>query len=137
MNFADALVGVLAQRLMRTLCGNCKQPVKPDDEYLEKLVHFYGEDYIDELGYDFKTHEVMEARGCEKCNETGYRGRVGIHELMEGTPELKKLVAKAATVAEIKKQAQEDGMRTLMQDGVWKVFEGVSDLSQLRRVQAH
>ena len=137
MNFADALVGVLAQRLMRTLCGNCKQPVKPDKEYLEKLVHFYGEDFIDELGYDLETHEIMEARGCDKCNETGYRGRVGIHELMEATPALKKLVAKASPVAELKAQAVEDGMRTLMQDGIWKIFEGVSDLTQLRRVQAH
>ncbi|WDE98008.1 GspE/PulE family protein [Lentisphaera profundi] len=137
MNFADALVGVLAQRLMRTLCGKCKQPVKPEKDDLDKLIHFYGEEFVDELGYDFDTHEIMEARGCDKCGETGYKGRVGIHELMEATPEMKKLVAKASPVALLKEQAVKDGMRTLMQDGVWKIFEGVSDLAQLRRVQAH
>jgi type II secretory ATPase GspE/PulE/Tfp pilus assembly ATPase PilB-like protein len=137
MNFADALIGVLAQRLVRTLCGKCKKPYKPEKEELDKLVHFYGEDIVDELELDLENLELMGPNGCEKCSDTGYRGRMGIHELLEGTEEIKKLVAKAAPVPEIKALALEQGMRTLGQDGIWKILVGMTDLIQLRRVQSH
>ena len=137
MNFADALIGVLAQRLVRTLCAKCKKPYKPEKEELDKLIHFYGEDIVDELGFNLDTLELMAPKGCEKCGDTGYRGRCGIHELLSGTEEMKKLVAKAAPVPDIKALAIKQGMRTLGQDGIWKILMGATDLMQLRRVQSH
>lgn len=134
MNFADALVGVLAQRLMRTLCKDCKESYKATEDDIERLTHYYGAEYIDELGVNWDEHELYRPTGCEKCGQSGYRGRVGIHELMEATPKLKQLVAKAAEVPELKAQALEDGMRTLIQDGVAKIINGLTDISQLKRV---
>ncbi|MCH2204280.1 MAG: GspE/PulE family protein [Lentisphaerales bacterium] len=133
MNFADALVGIVAQRLIRTLC-KCKQPYRPDQEEIDKLVHFYGEEYIDELNLNFDELELYKPNGCDKCGHTGYKGRMGIHEALDGTAAMKKLVAKAATVPEIRDQAVKDGMRTLQQDGIAKIFMGHTDLVQVRKV---
>ncbi|MGD9284396.1 MAG: pilus assembly protein, partial [Desulfobacterales bacterium] len=72
--------------------------------------------------------------GCEKCNGSGYKGRMGIHELIEGTSEIKILIKKQATSQDLAKQAVKDGMTTLKQDGVHKVFEGITDMREVRRV---
>jgi type II secretory ATPase GspE/PulE/Tfp pilus assembly ATPase PilB-like protein len=133
MNFADALVGIVAQRLIRTLC-KCKQPYKAEQEEIDKLVHFYGEDLVSELNLDFDTLELYKPNGCDKCGHTGYKGRMGIHEALDGTAAMKKLVARAATVPEIRDQAVKDGMRTLQQDGIAKIFMGHTDLVQVRKV---
>jgi type II secretory ATPase GspE/PulE/Tfp pilus assembly ATPase PilB-like protein len=134
MNFADALLGVLAQRLMRTLCGNCKQPYPPDTHEIQQLMHAYGEAQFAELGVDPGTLQLYKAVGCDKCGTTGYRGRTGIHELLKSTPAMRELIFNKASVAEIRELAIKEGMRTLMQDGVWKIVQGQSDLSQLFRV---
>ena len=134
MNFADALVGILAQRLMRTLCKDCKEPYKPEQDEIDRLKHYYGEEWFDELNINWDEHEIYRAVGCEKCGHTGYRGRVGIHELLEATEPMKKLVAKAAEVPELREQAMKDGMRTLIQDGVAKILMGMTDITQLKRV---
>ena len=137
MNFADALVGIVAQRLMRTLCGTCKEPYKPSQEEIDRLIHLYGEEYFPELNIDLDELQLYKPGACEKCGGTGYRGRCGIHEVLEGTVDMKKLIAKSAVVAEIRKLSMREGMRTLQQDGVAKVFKGMSDLEQLRRVTTH
>jgi type II secretory ATPase GspE/PulE/Tfp pilus assembly ATPase PilB-like protein len=134
MNFADALVGVVAQRLIRTLCGKCKQPYKPDQEEIDKLVHFYGKEEISELNLNMDELELNKPGGCEKCGHTGYKGRMGIHEVLVGTEAVKKLVAKCAPVPDIKAQGVADGMRTLQQDGIAKIFSGHTDLVQVRKV---
>jgi type II secretory ATPase GspE/PulE/Tfp pilus assembly ATPase PilB-like protein len=134
MNFADALVGVVAQRLVRTLCGKCKQAYKPDKEEIDKLRHFYGEEMSDTLNINWDELELYKPSGCEKCGHTGYRGRMGIHEVLMGTGAVKKLVARAATVPEIRDQGIADGMRTLQQDGIEKIFAGHTDLVQVRKV---
>ncbi|MCM8536582.1 MAG: GspE/PulE family protein, partial [Lentisphaeraceae bacterium] len=134
MNFADALVGIVAQRLIRTLCGKCKQAYKPDQEEIDKLVHFYGAEYMGDLGLDMDNLELYKPTGCDKCGHTGYRGRMGIHEVLNGTAAMKKLVAKSAPVPEIRDQAIKDNMRTLQQDGIAKIFAGHTDLVQVRRV---
>jgi type II secretory ATPase GspE/PulE/Tfp pilus assembly ATPase PilB-like protein len=72
--------------------------------------------------------------GCESCSGTGYRGRMGIHELMEGTPEVKLMIKKQANTEELFKTAMQQGMSTLKQDGIMKVFKGVTDISEVRRV---
>ncbi|KJU87669.1 general secretion pathway protein E [Candidatus Magnetobacterium bavaricum] len=134
-NFADALLGVLAQRLVRTLCKDCKQPYHPDKEEFEELVDAYGSQYFPELGvmYDDK-FTLYKAKGCDKCNNTGYRGRAGIHELLVGTNPIKKLIQKKALMELIRDQAIADGMKTLFQDGVDKVIQGLTDVKQVRRV---
>ena len=140
LNFADCLVGVVAQRLVRTLCPKCKVPHKPNEELMHRLKHFYGEEYYPELKIDEETIELRKMGDkptCDKCLGTGTRGRVGIHEVLKGTTEMKKLVAKRAPVAPIRDQAIADGMRTLMQDGIWKIFKGSIDFEQLQRVCHH
>jgi type II secretory ATPase GspE/PulE/Tfp pilus assembly ATPase PilB-like protein len=76
----------------------------------------------------------MRAVGCPECAGTGYRGRMGLHELLVGTDQIKRLIQKASPVEEIRKQAQSDGMTTLMQDGIIKVIQGHTDFQQVRAV---
>jgi len=138
VNFSDALLGVLAQRLMRTLCGKCKQPYKPDQKELDHLIDSYGRDMIegDMPNIDFKNVELMGANpdGCDECGGTGYKGRTGIHELLTGTPTLQGMIYKKAELDDIRKQALKDGMRTMKQDGIFKIFQGLTDYQQLLRV---
>jgi len=135
-NFADALRGILAQRLVRTLCSDCKEKIEGSEKEFEELRRLYGHDYFDELNLDLKNFHLHRPVGCAKCSHTGYRGRTGIHELLEGTDEVKKLIAMKKSVEEIKKQAMKDGLRTLLQDGVTKILKGDTDLIQLHRVTA-
>jgi type II secretory ATPase GspE/PulE/Tfp pilus assembly ATPase PilB-like protein len=135
-NFADAVLCILAQRLVRTLCKDCKEAYHPtQDEYLE-LVREYGEDQFNKnmnIPYtDGLT--INKAKGCSLCGNTGYRGRMGLHELLMGTEEVKKLIQTSARMEEIRDQAIKDGMTTLKQDGIEKIFTGNCDLLQVRKV---
>ncbi|HUU49498.1 MAG TPA: GspE/PulE family protein [Nitrospinota bacterium] len=135
LNFADALLGILAQRLIRTLCIKCKGSYHPTKEEFESLVDAYGKEFFPELKTAYNDKFMLfRAKGCEFCNQTGYRGRAGIHELLIGTKRLKNLIQSKATMEEIKGQAIKDGMRTLYQDGITKVLKGISDLRQVRSV---
>jgi type II secretory ATPase GspE/PulE/Tfp pilus assembly ATPase PilB-like protein len=134
VNFSDALLGVLAQRLMRTLCSKCKQPYKPDEKELNHLVDSYGRDQFMELGYDLENVELNGPVGCGVCGGTGYKGRTGIHELLIGTNELQALIYKRADLDTIRHQALNDGMLTMKQDAIEKIFQGISDYLQLLRV---
>jgi len=136
LNFADALLGVLAQRLVRTLCDSCKEPYQGTDEEIDQLVKMYGEEFFPELEMKREEITLYKPVGCGKCQKTGYRGRTGIHELLVATPAMKKLIARSAPVNEIRDLALKESMRTLMQDGVWKILKGQTDLAQLRRVTA-
>ena len=98
------------------------------------MIHLYGEEVWDELGYDRDDIELYRPIGCEKCGDTGYKGRTGVHEILPGTAEMKKLVANAAAVPDIRAQAVSDGMRTLSQDAIAKVFKGQMDLKMARKV---
>jgi type II secretory ATPase GspE/PulE/Tfp pilus assembly ATPase PilB-like protein len=137
MDFADALLGVLAQRLVRTLCKDCKEPYKPTEKDIEHLSHTYNNDErFRQLLPDPGAAQLYRPKGCSKCGNTGYRGRTGIHELLVATPEMKKLIASSATIAEIRELAMQQGMTTLLQDGVAKVLNGQTTLDQLRKVTA-
>ena len=136
VNFSDALLGVLAQRLMRTLCSECKESYKPDEKELNHLVQQYGEEHFQELGIDLQQVELKRAVGCEKCGDTGYRGRTGVHELLVGTHELQSMIYKKASLDDLREQAIKDGMRTLKQDGIEKIFMGLTDYEQLLRIIA-
>ena len=133
-NFADALLGVLAQRLVRTLCENCKEKYHPDRQEYDALTRAYVGDF-NSLGFQYNDDLYLyRAKGCDKCGNTGYRGRSGLHELITGTDEIKSLIQGRAKMEEIRAQAMKDGMTTLMQDGIRKVFLGQTDITQVRRV---
>ncbi len=86
--------------------------------------------------FDLSKHELMRAVGCDECGDTGYKGRTGIHELLEGTHELQAMIYKKAELDEIRAQALRDGMRTMKQDGIFKIMNGFTDYQQLLRVVA-
>ena len=134
ISFSDALLGVLAQRLVRTLCGDCKQKYKPDEDEFNLLKRYYGEKRFEELGLIREGVELYKAVGCDKCGGSGYRGRTGVHELLVATPAMKELVYRRATASEIKDMATSEGMRTLMQDSIVKLLKGQTDIDQVRRV---
>jgi len=135
-NFADAVNCVLAQRLGHTLCPDCKTTYHPTQAQYDELLREYGTEafnanvkiaYSDEL-------ELSKAVGCEVCNNSGYRSRMALHELLMGTNEIKMLIQSKARVEEIRTQAIADGMTTLKQDGIEKIFAGDLDLMQVRKV---
>ena len=154
-NFADALLGILAQRLAKRLCAKCKEPHPATDEEVNmlleeyslelmnteswnkdpkgeraKVLEFWGKEFGDQNG-----HLVLHtAKGCDTCGGTGYKGRVGLHELMIGTDRVKKNIQEHARVAQMFATALEEGMRTLKQDGIEKVLQGITDIQQVRAV---
>jgi type II secretory ATPase GspE/PulE/Tfp pilus assembly ATPase PilB-like protein len=135
-NFADAILCIMAQRLVRTLCPDCKKEYNPSKEEYSELMREYGEEEFEQILNIPYSSELKLYRpvGCDLCGNTGYRGRMGIHELLTGTDEMKKLVQRRAQMEEIRVQAVKDGMATLKQDGIEKVFKGTTDLLQVRKV---
>lgn len=133
-SFSDALLGVLAQRLVRTLCERCKEPYAPDEGEVKTLERFYGEKHFDELGVQAGVSTFFRPTGCKACGGTGYRGRTGIHELLQVTPEMRSLIYRKGTVGEIRDLALSQGMRTLMQDGIAKLVNGMTDLENVRKI---
>jgi type II secretory ATPase GspE/PulE/Tfp pilus assembly ATPase PilB-like protein len=135
-NFADSLLGVLAQRLVRTLCPKCKVAFTPESKELEELVHAYGgEEAFRGLGLPpAKELKLYRGMGCDQCNASGYRGRMGIHELLVNTEAIKEVIQRRGRVEEIRQIAMKEGMTTLLQDGIGKVFQGLTDFKQVRAV---
>jgi type II secretory ATPase GspE/PulE/Tfp pilus assembly ATPase PilB-like protein len=134
-NFADAILGIMAQRLVRTLCKKCKQPYNPSQAEFDELVRNYGSEEFEKTGIRYSSDLTLyRANGCPDCNNSGYLGRMGLHELLMGTDEIKKLIQIKASMDQIRDQAVKDGMTTLKQDGVEKVFAGSTDLLQVRKV---
>ncbi len=134
-NFADALLGILAQRLVRTLCAACKEEYNPTAEEFAELVREYGAEHWDRVGVAYSPQlKLYRPKGCPKCGGSGYKGRMGIHELLVGSDEMKRLIQKRATVEEMRNQAVAEGMTTLLQDGIIKVLRGHTDFQQVRAV---
>lgn len=135
-NFADAILCILAQRLVSTLCKACKEPHHPSREEYDELVREYGpEDFEKDLNIPYTDDlTINKANGCDKCHNTGYKGRMSIHELLMGTDEAKRLIQNSERMEVIKAQALADGMTTLKQDGIGKIFDGNCDLLQVRKV---
>jgi len=152
-NFADALLGILAQRLAKKLC-DCKEAYPQSNqevkdflkEYSEELRHTEGwkadpggeaqqllDDWMSRYDKDGPL-TLYRAKGCDKCNQTGYKGRIGLHELMIADDAAKKLIQERARVAELFSSAVNSGMRTLKMDGMEKVLMGLTDLKMIRSV---
>jgi type II secretory ATPase GspE/PulE/Tfp pilus assembly ATPase PilB-like protein len=135
LNFSDAFLVVLAQRLLRRLCKSCRREYTPSREEFEELVNDYGPDEFEATGIQYSSDLRLYAPvGCEQCNGTGYKGRMGIHELMDGSSEIKRMIKKQSSAEELFRQAKKEGMTTLMQDGIVKVFKGLTDIAEVRRV---
>ncbi len=154
-NFADALLGILAQRLAKRLCADCKKPHTATDDEIKSMLAEYSIELANtvtwkndaaaasnELLADWKkmfadkdgNFTLYTPVGCEKCTGTGYRGRVGLHELLIGTDPVKKAIQEHARVAELLAIALDEGMHTLKQDGMEKVLQGITDMHQVRAV---
>jgi type II secretory ATPase GspE/PulE/Tfp pilus assembly ATPase PilB-like protein len=135
-HFADVFLGVLAQRLARRLCDHCKEPYPPDKEEYDALVEAYGAEYYqkDLLPEFNKNLRFMRESSCEKCGNTGFLGRMGLHELLIGSPEIKNAIRHRATSDELKEIAISKGMRTLTMDGIYKMIAGHTDMNQVSRV---
>ncbi len=132
--FADALLGVLAQRLARRICADCKTPYEASAEEVATVLRLYGEQAeADGIGGDGPM-TLFQGAGCEACGGTGYRGRVGVHELLINDDEVRRRIQKSGTVTEIRAAAVAAGMRTLIQDGLWKALQGLTDLRQVQAV---
>ncbi len=135
LNFSDSMLGVLAQRLIRRLCPKCKKEYHPSREEFEEIAAEYGREAFGQSNITY-TPDLTLYRPwkCDACSGTGYKGRMGIHELLEGTPEIKKLIKIKATSEDLLKTGASQGMTTLKQDGIMKVFSGLTDVSEVRRV---
>ena len=140
-NFADALIGILAQRLAKSLCSKCKEAYEPTETGLQML----AEEYVLNTAFDASVvlknwqassnkPTLHKAKGCKACNDTGYSGRVGLYELMTVNPSIKLLIHSRAVVSDITEEALKNGMKTLKQDGITKVLAGQTDLAQVRAV---
>lgn len=129
INFSDACTGILAQRLVRRLCTHCKESYEARSEEIAYIKRQYGEAYYNELKIA-EPLQLYRASGCSECNEDGYKGRIGIHELLPMSVSIRSMIYKQTSIKEIKEQALEDGMRTLSQDAIVKMLEGKIDIHQ-------
>ncbi len=125
---SSSLIAVVAQRLVRKLCPVCKSPeVYTREEILSKIPDFPVEDGAD-------SYTIYQSKGCISCNNTGYKGRKGVYEILRTSDELRVLILNAAPVGEIQRVAVEQGMKTLRQDGLEKVKDGTTSMEELLRV---
>jgi len=134
-NFADAILGVLAQRLCKRLCIHCKEAYQPTPQEYDELVQGYGVSGWDPLDVTYaKNSTLHREKGCEACNGTGFKGRVPLHELLRGSEDVKTLIQSKARLAGLRELAMKEGMVTLIQDGIQKTLQGLTTYRQVRAV---
>ena len=121
----SAVRAVIAQRLIRALCSDCKEQYMPDETTLKRLG-------LKEV--EFGQKKIFRAKGCSKCFNTGYRGRVPIFEILIVDDKIKSLIRKTSDSIQIHKLAVNRGMKTLLQNGMDKVFQGISSIEEILRV---
>ncbi|KPJ69876.1 type II secretion system protein E [candidate division WOR-1 bacterium DG_54_3] len=120
---ASSVAAAIAQRLVRTICSRCKIPFTPPKEVLEKVALDTGKEYT-----------FYQGKGCKNCRGTGYKGRTGIFEILLVDDKIRELILKKAPAIEIKQAAVQAGMKTLRDDGILKVIEGITSLDEVMRV---
>ena len=131
-NFADALLGIVSQRLVRTLCDKCKKSYHPPTLAYNHLKKLYGPNFDKVVNVPYTDDLLLyQAVGCEACNNTGYKGRMGLFELLVNSRSLKRSIIERASVAKIRKLAIREGMTTLMQEGIQGIFKGHTDPKQV------
>jgi len=133
--FADSLLCVLSQRLVRTLCPRCREAYHPERREYEELLKHYGDRFLSDLKIDNDAKFMLyRARGCRECNKTGYRGRMAIFELLMISDTIKQMIISRKSIPALRKTAMAEGMRTLLQDGVLKIIHGCTDLTEVLSV---
>lgn len=131
--FADSFLFIMAQKLVPSLCGSCKEDYHPSQEEFDMLEKFYGSSNFADLGFQYNNNLTLKkAVGCKQCIFTGYSGEIALQEVLERTPELNRLIAQKASIDEIHNQALEDGMITLNQDGIYKIINGDCDFKKIQ-----
>ena len=144
-NFADALLGVLGERLAKRLCPECRAEYQPQAAELDELAQQYCHETTTDASKQMQAWRgrhggpdgkmtLYRARGCEHCDQTGYQGRIGLYELLVADAATKRQIQSRAPMAEVKNAAMATGMRTLTQDGIEKVLQGLTDIEQVRTV---
>jgi type II secretory ATPase GspE/PulE/Tfp pilus assembly ATPase PilB-like protein len=124
---ASSVQAVIAQRLVRKICNNCKTSYKAKQDEIEAL----------ELDADeFADREFYRGTGCDRCNQSGYRGRTAIHEIFINNPELRQMIIRVESGSKLKKAAVRHGMRSLRMDGWEKVLLGQTTVQELLRITA-
>src|SRR5438270_5449847 len=153
-NFADAILGILAQRLAKRLC-KCKEPYTPDQTEVKHFITEYCGELVNtasfkadlqgsykkvferlqkDHGFGKPDYKLYKPKGCDACGGSGYKGRVGLHEMLVGTDPIKKHIQEHSRVAEMLATALAEGMLTLKMDGMEKVLQGITDMAQVRAV---
>jgi type II secretory ATPase GspE/PulE/Tfp pilus assembly ATPase PilB-like protein len=135
-NFADAMLGVLATRLCKRICTACKETYRPSREEYDELLE--GQEAATESSMlpDHQEFRRSRGRGCDQCRQSGFRGRVPLHELLVGTDDIKQLIQARARTADMLCAAVRNGMQTLVRDGIRKVLQGLTTYRQVRAVAA-
>jgi type II secretory ATPase GspE/PulE/Tfp pilus assembly ATPase PilB-like protein len=135
-SFADSLLGVLAQRLARGLCKHCKELYPATRAEFDQIAEpFGGEAQLASQGITFGPQfQLWRGRGCDNCGATGYKGRIGLHELLATNDDIKRAIARRAPVEDVRNFALVGGMTTLLQDGIQKAMLGQTDLKQVLAV---
>lgn len=133
-SFSDALVAVLAQRLVRALCERCRERYVPSEEEVHSMVERYGADAFTRTFGDPGAVQLYRAKGCKRCKNKGYKGRIAIHELLVADEKMTEAIQKEATAAQIRDLAIASGMTTLLQDGIAKCIRGDTDMVQVSSV---
>ncbi len=137
-NFSDALLGILAQRLVRRLCPDCREPYRPTSEERERLMVLSEVEGAAGIGMAWDADAPLyRGRGCASCRGTGYRGRLAIHELLVNSDTIKDMICRRDRIPEVLREAKKGGMTTLVQDGVRKILAGLTDYSAVRLVASH
>ena len=126
---ASSLVGVLAQRLVRKLCPKCREEYEISHAELKKIVPD-----LEDYGYNQPSYNLYRAKGCLTCNNTGYKGREAVFEFLTVTEEMKRLILDRATIAEVRDLAVQQDMKTLKDEGLYKMMEGSTSLEEVLRV---
>ncbi|MCP3874372.1 MAG: Flp pilus assembly complex ATPase component [Desulfobacteraceae bacterium] len=133
-NFADSLLGILAQRLGRTLCTSCKEPEPNQKAQTDKLISEFGKDPAGIINrYRSDDTIIFQPKGCPACDNTGYLGRIGFHEFLLNNYDIRQLIKEGVPTEQIRKSAFKADMCTLKQDGILKVFKGLTDLTEVKR----
>lgn len=131
-NFSDSLLGILAQRLVRTLCNECKEAYTPSKKEFDHLVQSYGILFYDHIQTHYSEGlKLYRAKGCTACNHSGYKGRAGLFELLVANQKIKDMIIDRATSEEIKQEAINNGMTVLLQEGIQLIFDGRTDFKQV------
>jgi len=134
-NFADALLGILAQRLTRILCPKCKEPYHPEKIEYDHIRDLYGEYFEERLNVPYSEElNFYKPKGCKECNDVGYRGRIGLYELLVGDRPMKMQIINRCLVEDLREVAIKGGMTTLLQDGIHNTFLGKTDMKQVLSV---